>query len=111
VLALNVSGFVQAPLAVVGPNQVRFNNGVEVGKKEERNVPIQAEVPFKITAVEGQGDGVSVAVLPVQPKKAQVVTVVFAPEKPGPVKKTLTVQTNIGKSVTIEVEGTGKDPQ
>jgi hypothetical protein len=111
VLALNVTGFVQAPLAVLGPSQVRFNNGVEVGKREERNVPIQAMVPFKITEVEGQGDGVTVAVLPVQANKAQVVTVVFAPEKPGPVKKTLTVKTNIGKSVTIEVEGTGKEPQ
>ena len=40
-----------------------------------------------------------------------MLTVTFAPEKPGPVKKVLTIKTDTGKSVTLTVEGVGKEPQ
>jgi hypothetical protein len=111
VLNVAISGHVQAQLSIVGSDLVKFNNGVEVGKKEERNVTVQAERPFKVKAVEGQGDGVSVTLLPVGANKVQVVTVTFAPEKPGPVKKVLTLKTDTGKSVQLTVEGIGKEPQ
>lgn len=109
VLNLAVTGHVQAPLSVVGSDQVKFN-GVDVGQRDFRRVTIQAEKPFKVTAIEGQGDGVSVFVPPVAAIKAQVVTVTFAPEKPGPIKKVLTVKTDTGKSVTLTVEAVGKEP-
>lgn len=108
-LTLAVTGFVQPPLSIVGTDHVKFP-GVDVGQKTQQNVTIQAESAFKVTAVEGQGDGVSVMVLPLQPKKAQVITITFAPEKAGPVKKVLTVKTDTGESVALTVEGVGKVP-
>jgi hypothetical protein len=111
VLNVAVGGHVQAALSIVNSDQVKFNNGVEVGKREERNVTLQAETPFKVKAVEGQGDGVSVTLLPLAANKVQVVTVTFAPDKPGPVKKVLTLKTDTGKSVQLTVEGIGKEPQ
>lgn len=110
VLNLAVTGFVQAPLSVVGSDQIKFVNGVDVGQKTVRRVTLQAEKPFKVTAVEGQGDGVSVPLYPLPPHKVQVVEVTFAPEKPGPVKKVLTIKTDMGKSVTLTVEAVGKEP-
>jgi hypothetical protein len=110
VLNVAVGGQVQAALSFVNSDQVKFG-GVEVGKKEERQVALQAEKPFKVKAVEGQGDGVSVTLLPVAANKVQVVTVTFAPDKPGPVKKVLTLKTDTGKSVQLTVEGIGKEPQ
>ena len=107
---LAVSGYVQSPLSIVGSDQVKFG-GVEVFQKAERKVTIQAEKPFKVKSVDGQGDGVSVPLLPVAANKVQVVTVIFSPDKPGPVKKVLTLKTDTGKSVTLSVEGIGKDPQ
>ncbi len=111
VLNVSVTGQVLAALSIVGGDQLKFQQGVEVGKKEERNVTVQAATQFKFTAVEGQGDGVTVTLLPVAPNKVQVVTVTFAPEKPGPVKKVLTLKTDTGKSVQLTVEGIGKEPQ
>lgn len=111
VLNLAVSGHVQASLSIVGSDQVKFTQGVEVGQKQVHNVMVQAEKPFKVTAVDGQGDGVTVTLLPEPAKKAHVLAVTFAPERPGPVKKVLTVKTDTGKSVQLTVEGIGKEPQ
>jgi len=111
VLNLAVNGLVQAPLSIVNGDHRELGGG-DVGQKVDHNVTIQAETPFKITAVEGTGDGVTVApLLPVAANKVQFITVTFAPEKPGRVTKELTIKTNTGKSVKLTVEGIGKDPQ
>jgi hypothetical protein len=110
-LNLAVSGSVQSPLSVVPSDHVKFNDGVEVLQKAERQVTLRAEKPFKVKAVEGQGDGVTVPLLPVDASKAQVLTVTFVPQKPGRVVKVLTIKTDTGKSVTLTVEGVGKEPQ
>lgn len=111
VVSLAVRGQVQPALGVVGGNhrKVGEGGGVVVGQKSEHNVIIQADKPFKVTGVDGQGDGITVPILPVEAKKSQVISVIFIPEKPGPVKKTLIVKTDTGKSVTLTVEGIGKD--
>jgi Protein of unknown function (DUF1573) len=109
-LSLNVAGTIQPTLSIAGSDLLRFN-GVEVGKKEERRVTIQAEREFKIKEVDGQGDGVTVTLLPMGATKAQILTVTFAPEKVGPVKKVLTIKTDTGKSVPLTVEAIGKEPQ
>ena len=110
VLSLAVRGQILPALGVVGGNHRKLG-GVEIGQRFEHKVMIQSDKPFKVTAVDGQGDGVTVPLPPVQAVKTQVVTVIFAPEKPGPVKKTLTVKTDTGKSVSLTVEAIGKDPQ
>jgi hypothetical protein len=108
-LNLAVSGSVLSPLSVVPSDHVKFG-GVDVNQKAERQVTVRAEEPFKVKAVEGQGDGVTVPLLPVDAIKAQVLTVTFVPEKPGRVVKVLTIKTDTGKSVTLTVEGVGKEP-
>jgi len=110
-LTLSVTGAVQAALSVHPSDVVKFVTAVEFGQKGSRSVTLQAGKPFKVKAVEGQGDGVSVTLLPVPASKAQVLTVDFAPEKVGVVKKTLTVKTDTGEAVKLTVEAVGKDPQ
>jgi hypothetical protein len=110
-LNLAVTGSVLSPLSVVPSDHVKFNDGVEVNQKAQRTVTVRAEKAFKVLSVEGQGDGVTVPLLPVDTSKSQALTVIFAPEKPGPIKKVLTVKTDTGKSVTLTVEGVGKDAQ
>jgi hypothetical protein len=109
-LSLNVTGTVQAPLSLV-PGDLMKMGPVEVGKKLEKNVIVRADKEFKVKSVEGQGDGVSVALLPLPAKKSQVVTVTFMPDKPGPVKKVLTIKTDTGESVALTVEGIGTEPR
>jgi hypothetical protein len=111
-LTLAVTGTVQAPLALRGPDQdglLRLGK-VEIGKKEEKRVIVLSDKPFKVTKVEGEGDGVMVPVLKVAANKMQVLTVTFAPEKAGPVKKALTIKTDTGDSVTMTVEAVGVEP-
>jgi len=109
-LSLNVAGTIQPTLSIAGSDLIRFN-GIEIGKKEERAVVIQADQEFKVKEVDGQGDGVAVTLLPKPALKRQIITVTFAPEKVGPVKKVLTIKTDNGKSVSLTVEALGKEPQ
>jgi hypothetical protein len=111
VLSLAVNGFIQAPLSVHPSDQVRFGPVVVGQKGEERKLQLVSAEPFKIKEVEGQGDYVFATILPVPASKVQVLTITFAPEKAGPVKKVLTVKTDTGKSVKLTVEGTGTDPK
>jgi hypothetical protein len=109
VLTLTVTGEVQAKLSITNGDQLRFG-GVDVNKKADRTITIVADQKFKITTVDGQGDGISVAVPPLQANKVQPVTITFEPTKAGPVKKELIIRTDTGDSVKLTVEGTGKEP-
>jgi len=114
-LTLAVTGEVQAPLSLRGPDKdglVRLGK-VVIGAKSEQNVIVESsEKKIKIAAVDGQGDGVKVFVGDKDnaPNKKQVITVIFNPEKAGPVKKVLTIKTDTGDSVTMTVEALGLDP-
>jgi len=107
-LTLTATGAVQAPLTLVGlgpTNKLRLPP-VAVGKEQKQMVTVLAEKAFKVTEVEGQGDGLSVTVLPAPRNKSQGLPIVFAPEKVGPVRKVLTIKTDTGESVTLIVEAT-----
>jgi hypothetical protein len=110
VVSLAIRGQVQPPLGVIG-GEHRKLDAVVVGQRGDHRVVIQADKPFRVTAVEGQGDGITVPLPAVPAAKAQIITVTFTPEKPGPVKKTLTVKTDTGKSISLTIEGIGKEPQ
>jgi hypothetical protein len=113
-LVLSVTGRVQPPLNLVGveqPGNVLKLGGVPVGKKAQKNVIIAADKKFKVKSVAGEGDGVTVPLPPVAEAKTQSVAVVFAPEKPGPVKKELTVKLDTGETITFTVEAIGTEPQ
>jgi len=108
ILSLSVTGTVQPPFSIRGLDQDgRLNLGkVAIGKSMEQRVIVVGEKSFKVKAVDGQGDGVSVSLLPVDEAPKQVVTIVFAPEKVGPIKKVLTIKTDTGESVSFTVEAT-----
>jgi hypothetical protein len=111
-LTLSVTGRVQAPLTLFGTKDGFLRLGeVQVGKKVEQRVTVLSDKAFTVTAVDGQGAGVTVPVLKVEKNKGQVLTVTFAPEKPGPVKQVLTIRTDTGESVNMTVEALGSDPQ
>jgi Protein of unknown function (DUF1573) len=107
-LTLNATGAVQSALSLVGlgpTNKLRLPP-VVVGKEHKQQVAVLSEKMFKVTAVEGQGDGISVTVLPAPRNKSQGLPIVFAPEKVGPVRKVLTIKTDTGDTVTLTVEAT-----
>ena len=79
-----------------------------MGQKQEKNIIVRADKPFKITGVEGQEDGITVSLLPVPAAKSQVVTVLFSPEKPGNVKKVLNIKTDSGGLKSMVRGGTGE---
>lgn len=107
-LTVNVMGTVQSALSIF-PNEPLKLGKVEIGSKMEKNVIVRAEKPFKIVMVEGQGDGVTVSLLPVAAQKTMPVTVVFTPEKAGAIKKVLTIKTDAGDTVQLNVEALGVD--
>jgi hypothetical protein len=101
-----VQGSVQAPLAVT-PTSVAFGP-VKLGQAVTKRVVVRGSKPFRITKVEGDGDGVTVEV-PGAAAPAQIVTVRFQPAKPGEVKKKIVFTTDFegGLTATLPVEGTG----
>ena len=101
-LTLNVSALVQAPLSL-SEEPLRMGK-VAVGQTKSRRVIVKAEKDFKVVKVDGQGDGVSVPLVPALASKSQVVMVSFTPEKVGAVKKILTIATEDGDTVTLTVE-------
>jgi hypothetical protein len=103
-----VRGTSVAPLELA-PNRVVLN-GVPVGKSQAARVLIRASKPFKITGVEGDGQGLTVELpsaanaLPVQ-----VITVKYEPTGPGVLTRDLRIKTDLdGGAIAVlpvEVEG------
>jgi hypothetical protein len=110
VLNLAATAVVQPPLSL-HPGDLMKIGPVEVGKKVERAVLVRSDKDFKVTKVEGQGDGISVPLLPLAADKSRSLSVTFAPTKTGPVKKILTITTDTGESVSLTVEAVGTEPQ
>jgi hypothetical protein len=112
-LMVTVTGEVQAALSLVGGDgggdSVRLG-AVELGKKIEKKLIVRNDKPFKIAAISGQGDGVTVMLLPIPAAKSHVVTVQFQPEKIGAVKKTLVIKTDAGETIELRVEAAGIAP-
>ena len=100
VVQVNVTGVVQAPLSL-STDKVQFA-GVKVGETAEFKVLVKLSAPGKIAGVPADADGVSVETFPAA-APVQVVVVKFAPTKPGPVKKSLTLQSEVG-SATVQVD-------
>jgi hypothetical protein len=107
VVAVNVSGVVEAALTLTA-DAVRFDR-VKVGEAATQRLMVRAAAgPFKIQPVADDGDGVTVETFPA-PAPVQVVTVRFAPAKPGAVRKEIRLKTDLGggATTTITVEGEG----
>lgn len=104
VLTFNILGNVQATLQVTPAHVVL--SGMKVGDAETRKIVVRGNRPFRILAIDGQGDGIT-AQIPDREAATQILEVRFQPTRPGDTKKTLTIRTSLdNESVTVLVEGT-----
>lgn len=102
VLTVSIEGNVQADLAV-SPRLVRLG-GLKVGQEVAHKVQVRGQRPFRITAVENLGDGVTVDIPP-ESAQNHVITVRCRPDRAGELRRVLTLRTDLNQSITVEVEG------
>jgi hypothetical protein len=102
-----VEATVQASLSV-NPGAVNLGNP-KVGELVTRRVVVSGSKPFKITEVEGAGDGIQ-AELPATAAARQFLTIKCQPAQAGAFKKMLRIKTDLGNEapVTVTVEGTAE---
>ena len=100
-----VTASIQAALAVV-PEKVRFGS-VSADEETTQRVLVRAGKPFRILAVDGLADGLTVD-LPSGSSSVQVVTVKWKPGQLRDLKRELRFKTDLdgGASTTVTVEGT-----
>jgi hypothetical protein len=105
VLAVLVEATVQAALSVA-PGVVAMDM-VKVGEAKTQMVVVRGNKPFRIVAIEGQGDGVTAA-LPSQAAAVHRLTIKCQPTKAGALSKQLTIKTDLAKdaAATVTVEAT-----
>lgn len=103
-LTFNVVGNTQAGLAV-SPSSIVVKD-LKVGESQTKKVFVRASRPFRIVAVEGQGDGVTVD-FPNRLDTTQVLTVSLAPTKAGVVRRQLMIRTDLdGELTPLTIEAT-----
>jgi hypothetical protein len=96
-LTFHIVGNVQAGLAV-SPSAIVVRD-MKVGETQTKKVFVKASRPFRVTAVDGQGDGITVDV-PDRQDQTQVLTVHVAPVKPGDLRKKLMIRTDLDADAT-----------
>ena len=103
-LTFPIVGNVQAGLAV-SPSPVLVK-GSKVGESQTKNVFVRASRPFRVTAVEGQGDGITVDI-PNRQDTTQILTVHVNPTKAGEIRRKLLIRTDLdGDSTPLMIEAT-----
>jgi hypothetical protein len=109
-LPVLVEGTVQAPLSV-SPDVAKMDT-VTVGQVKTMRVIVRGSKAFRITAIEGQEDGIT-AETPPTAAETHFVTIKCHPTKAGEFKRQLMIKTDLDKdgSVTVPVEGTAVAPQ
>lgn len=100
-----VEATVRASLAVV-PNPLKLN-GLKVGEAVTQRVVVRGSKPFKITSVEGLGDGIQ-ADLPANAAAVQILTVKCQPTQAGELRRQLLIKTDLTAEspAAVLVEGT-----
>jgi hypothetical protein len=104
-----VEATVQAALTA-NPGAVKFPI-VKVGQEASFNVALTGRKPFKVTGVEGAGDGLTVDYKP-DTATTRVLTLRWKPEKGGEFQREVQIKTDLedGGAVTINVKGTAEGP-
>ncbi len=104
VLTFNIVGNVQAGLAV-SPSPIVVKD-LKVGESQTKKVFVRASRPFRVIAVDGQGDGITVDI-PNREDTTLVLTVSVAPTKAGDIRRQLMIRTDLdGDAVPLIVEAT-----
>jgi hypothetical protein len=103
-LPVLVDANVQAPLTA-SPDKVEFGTAM-VGQPITKRVIVKASKECKITAIDGQADGVTVD-LPEGSKETHFLTIKWLPNAPGELKRSIVIKTDLdqGASVTVMLEG------
>lgn len=103
-----VEATVQATLTVA-PGQVKLPDG-KVGEEASFNVVISGSKPFKILAVEGQGDGLIVEG-PTDARAKHIVRIKWQPGQAGDFRRELRFKTDLdGATAVVPVEGSAAAP-
>lgn len=99
-----IEATIQAPLSVA-PNPVALGS-LKPGEEVSRRVLVRGSKAFKILAIEGAGEDVTIEFPPAS-ALVQVVTVKWKPAAAGDFKRDLKVKTDLdgGASTTMTVEG------
>jgi len=102
-LTFQVVGNVQGGLAV-SPNPIAVN-GMKVGESQTKKIVVRGSRPFRVTGVEGQGDGIKIDI-PNREDMTQVLTVTIDATKAGALRRTLMIRTDLGSEQTpLIIEG------
>jgi hypothetical protein len=103
-LPVLVEATVQAPL-VASPDKVDMST-ITLGQTAVKRIIVKANRAFRITAIEGQEDGVT-ADLPEAVAETQILTFKWQPTKAGDLKRQLVIKTDLDKdgTITIPIEG------
>jgi hypothetical protein len=103
VLTFNITGNVQAGLAV-SPSPIHIMD-LKVGESQTKKVFVRAARPFRVVAVDGQGEGITVDI-PNREDSTLVLTVNIAPTKAGDLRRQLMIRTDLdGDAVPLVIEG------
>jgi hypothetical protein len=102
-LPILVEGTVQAALTVV-PNVVSMGD-LKTNEVKTQRVVVRGSKPFRITAIDGLGDGITIA-LPSRTATVHFLTIECQPTRAGSFSKQLTIRTSldINASATLTVE-------
>jgi hypothetical protein len=104
ILTFNIVGNVQAGLAV-SPNPIAVRD-LKVGEAQTKKVFVRGPRPFRVTAVDGQGDGVKVDI-PNREDATLVLTVHIQATKAGDLRRQLMIRTDLDKELTpLVIEAT-----
>ncbi len=102
-LTVPVEGTIQASLAVA-PSSLQMG-AVKVADKQTRRVIVRGSRPFRIVGVDGTGGGLTVDI-PDRTAATHILTVTFQPTQAGPLRKRLTIRTDLDQeAVTVTVDG------
>jgi hypothetical protein len=97
---------VQSSLAVF-PDTVRFGS-TKVGVASDYKVSVRGSgKPFRITGVDGLGDGVAIVepIPSTDAKPVHILTIRYLPSAAGNLGKKITFQTDIGTTAQLSIEG------
>lgn len=96
---------IQAPLTVL-PDTLKLGT-VRVNAESLGRVIVRGSKPFRVTAIEGLGQGITTAVpLPTQAATLHTITFTCQAQKPGDFRRTLQIKTDLQDApTTVTIEG------
>ena len=102
-LTFNVSGNIQATLSAV-PDVIQLTSA-KIGDMESKKIVLRGSRPFRITRVDGQGDGVTANFRDTS-AATQIIEIRIQPNRAGNIQKQLVIHTDLdNEKVTVTVQG------